>query len=99
MERGQVGVCVFQYSPNRPAILHHVKMGVTAMSMKEAIPVSVSMATKGKTVKKVITGISVYKLSCHSFCLCDVLSNGTLMKCLVIHAGLICLFLFYPQSD
>lgn len=60
MERGQVGVCVFQYSPSRPAILHHVKMGVTAMSRMEATPVSVSTATGGKTVKQVITGNSEY---------------------------------------
>lgn len=73
MERGQVVVCVFQYSPNRPAILHHVKMGVTAMNRMEATPASVSMATAGKTVKKVITDISVYKLHCCSIRLCDVL--------------------------
>lgn len=91
MERGQVGVCVFQYSPNRLAILHHVRMGVTAMSRMEATPVSVSMATGGKTVKKVI---SVHKLHCQSFCLCNVLSYGTFMKILVIHVAFICLFFF-----
>lgn len=69
MERGQVGVCVFQYSPNRPVILHHAKMGVTAPNRMEATPVSVSMATGGKTVKKVITGVTCIKAVLSSFLL------------------------------
>lgn len=81
MERGQVGVCVFQYSPSRPAILHRVKMAVTATSRTEATPASVSTATGGKTVKKVITGISPCKQHRRSFRLCDVLSYGTRTKC------------------
>lgn len=52
-ERGEAGVCVFQYSPDRPAIPHRVRMEGTAMRETEAIFVSVSMATEASIAKEV----------------------------------------------
>lgn len=51
IERGQVAVCVFQYSPDRPAIRRHVRMEVIAMNVMEATPANANMATGGNTVK------------------------------------------------
>jgi len=52
-ERGEADVCVFQYSPDRPAILHRVRMGGIAMREMETTFVSASMATEASTVKEV----------------------------------------------
>lgn len=52
-ERGEAGVCVFQYSPDQPVILHRVRTEVIAMREMEATSVSASMATEASTAKKV----------------------------------------------
>lgn len=52
-DRGEGGMCVFQYSPDRPVIPHRVKMEVIAMRETEATFVSASTATEESIAKKV----------------------------------------------
>ncbi len=52
-ERGEAGVCVFQYSPDQPAIPRRVRMVAIATREMEAIFVSASMATEASIAKEV----------------------------------------------